>query len=168
MSSSPHLQVAANRARFMANALSLGRGLDWWSLALLLLALLGLLWLPLTQPSKIFLCASLVAACAQKLFALRVAFDEAVFRHWAKKWTENLAACGTTDESIETLAADLAAFDQALNGSSVISNAKSKVRDLDNRLRGAMGLLKKQALLFTLQVFTMVCAALAMHLPLAY
>ncbi len=160
MSEALNFAGAATRARVVASALALGRSLDWWSLALLVLALFSLLGLPLPHLPKIALLLSTIAAAVQKIFALRVAFDEALFRQWADKW-DATASQHIADAS---LVADLAELDQTLVCCGLIkhadTNAGKNVRDLDQRLRGAMGLLKSQGLAFVVQLATFMCAVI--------
>ena len=152
---------AAARARVMAAALALGRSLDLWSMALVTLALVGLLWLSLPLSSGICLLASILAGGRQKIFALRVAFDAALFRHWAEAWRR--AADQGLDQA--ALVADLAAFDHALAACGLRAPAVEAVRDLDSRLHGAGKLLRQQTLALAIQFAAMIGAALAMHLP---
>lgn len=131
-------------------------------MVLLLLAILSALCLALPLPSKICIVISIFSAGAQKIYALRVAFDEAIFRHWADSWS----IYDEKHQARELLATDLAELDHALISAGLMKASKNKGRDLDSRLRGAMGLLKTQAFLFTLQFASTVCAALALQLPL--
>ena len=105
MSESQNFPEAAARAHTIAAALDLGRGLARWSLVLVAVTLSGLLWAPLPLFSCVCLLASLLAGCTQKLYAMRVAFDAALFRHWAEAW----AAAATQARDPSALAADLAA-----------------------------------------------------------
>lgn len=152
---------AAARAHVMATALALGRSLDLWSLALVTLALAGFMWLSLSLSSGICLLVSILAGGGQKIFALRVAFDAALFRHWAEVWR----SAADHDLAPAALAADLAAFDHALAACGLRAPAVEAVRDLDSRLRGAGKLLRLQALALAIQLAAMTGAVLAMHLP---
>lgn len=160
MSESSGFAAAASRARTMAAALALGRGLDRWSLALVALALAGLLWAPLPLLSVICLLLSLLAGGVQKFYALRVAFDAALFRHWGETW-----AAATQERDPAALAADLAAFDQALAACGLRAPAECAVRDLDDRLSGARKLFVRQALVLAMQFAMMVVAAAMRLLP---
>lgn len=68
MTESLTLAAAASRAGVGAAALALGRSLDHWGLALVILALLALSWLPLQLPPSILLLVSLAAGTVQKHF----------------------------------------------------------------------------------------------------
>lgn len=151
---------AASCARTMAAALALGRGLDRWSLALVALALAGLLWAPLPLSSSVCLLAALLAGGAQKIYALRVAFDAALFRYWAETW----AAAATQGRDPAGLAADLATLDQALAACGLRASSEGALRGLDSRLRGAGILLKRQVLALAMQFVAMMVALSAMRL----
>ncbi len=151
---------AASRARVMAAALSMGRSLDLWSLALVMLALAGFLWVPLPVSSSISLLVCIVAGGMQKILALRVAFDAALFRHWAKTWSSD-AAQGRDPNALAT---DLIVFDQALADCGLGTPRGDVVRDLHSRLRGAARLLRRQALALAIQFVAMVIAMVAVLL----
>jgi hypothetical protein len=151
---------AASRARTMAAALALGCSLDHWSLALVVLAMAGLLWAPSPLSSSICLLASLLAGGAQKIYALRVAFDAALFRYWTETW----AAAATQGSYPAALAADLAALDQALAACGLCAPSEGTLRGLDSRLRGAGKLLRWQALALAIQFAAIIVALVAMRL----
>jgi len=113
-------------------------------------------------PAKICLLASILAGGMQQMIALRVAFDEIVFQQWANKWA--IAASHGLESSAH--AEDLAAFDQALATCELRAPSPSDgiVRDLDSRLRGARGLLERQARTFALQVGATAGAAVMVSL----
>lgn len=157
------LAGAAARARVMAAALELGRGFDQWSLVLVTLALVGLLWASLPLSSTICLLVSLLAGGTQKIFALRVAFDEALFRHWAETWS----SAATLGLESTTLAEDLAALDQALATCGLRAHSGGAARDIDSRLRGAGKLLRRQALALAIQFVAMIVAMATIYLPSA-
>ena len=152
---------AANDARTMQAALSLGRRLDLWSLLLALLALAGLFGLPIAWVTRTGLLVSLLAAGVQKYFALRVAFDEQLFRNLARQW-----ASKTPPEDASTLT-ELARLDQSLARCRQCPPKADKVRDLNSRLLGASRLLKEQVLAFSVQFASLLAAAAAAGLPLA-
>lgn len=160
MSEPRTMAEAAARARVMAAALALGRGLDLWSLALIALALATLLWLSMPLPPRIFLFASLFAGGAQKIFALRVAFDSTLFRRWAETW----AAAADRNANGAAQAADLAALDHAIAACGLRAPTGDTVRDLESRLRGASKLLQRQAVFLALQFVAMTGAVLALCL----
>ena len=158
---------AAAGARVMAAALALGRSLDLWSLSLLAIALASLLWVQLPLAPRIGLLISMAASAMQKMFALRVAFDAALFRHWAETWAETWVdtrdnAAARPDPA--SLAADLAALDQALALCGLRAHPGGAPRDLDSRLRGAWKLLQAQALALAIQLAAIIGAAAAMCL----
>lgn len=151
---------AAARARVMATALALGRSLDLWSLALAALALAGLLWLTLPLTTSIGLLLSILAGVGQKVFALRIAFDAALFHHWAEAWNSN----GAEGRDPNALATDLMVFDRALADCGLATPRGDVVRDLHSRLRGAARLLRRQVLALTIQFVAMVIAIVAVLL----
>jgi len=156
----PSIAGAAARARVMAAALAFGRRLDLWSLALVMLALFSLLRMSVSLSSTICLLLSLLAGGAQKLFALRVAFDQALFRHWAETWT----SAATQGHDALTFEADLTALDQTLVACGLLPQQDGAMRNLDSRLHDAWRLLKKQVLAFAIQLATMIGAAVALQL----
>lgn len=160
MFEAPSFARAASHARTIASALALGRSLDQWSLALVILALAGTLWLSMPLLSTICLLVSILAGGAQKIFALRVAFDEALFSHWAETW----AGAATEGLDPAALTADLAAFDQALDACGLRAHPRGAIRDLDSRLRGAWILLRRQALALAIQFASMIGTMLTMYL----
>ena len=154
---------AAAGARVMAAALALGRSLDLWSLSLLAIALASLLWVPLPLAPRIGLLISLSAGAMQKIFALRVAFDAALFRHWAENWADTRDNAAARPDPA-SLAADMAALDQALALCGLRAHQGGAPRDLDSRLRGAWKLLRAQALALAIQLAAIIGAAAAMRL----
>ena len=160
MRESPGIAGAAARARVMAAALASGRRLDLWSLALVMLALFSLLWMLLPPSSAICLLLSLLAGGTQKLFALRVAFDQTLFRHWDETWT----SAATQGRDAPTFEADLTALDQTLVACGLLPQQGGAARSLDSRLHGAWRLLKRQVLAFAIQLATMIGAAVALQL----
>jgi hypothetical protein len=156
-----HFAGAAARARVIASALALGRSLDLWSLTLVAVALLaGFLGLSLPLVPRICLLMSILAGGAQKIIALRVAFDAALFRHWAQAWA-SAASQGLDPAGLET---DLATLDQVLATCSLRTPPSGPVRDLDRRLRGAWRLLRQQVLVFAMQLAAVLAALITMHL----
>jgi len=152
--------AAAVRARVAASALALGRSVDVWSLTLAVLALAGLLW-AVPVLAQACLLVSLLAAGVQKTFALRVAFDAAIFGGWAERW-----ACAVGDAT-SAIPADLRAFDEALAATGRRAAPDDSPRDLDSRLRGACQLFGRQLTAFVTQFAAWLVAVLAMHWPLA-
>lgn len=158
-----NLAEAAARARVMATALALGRSLDLWSLALAALALAGLLWLTLPLTASVGLLLSILAGVGHKIFALRVAFDAALFHHWAEKWSCD----GAEGRDPNALATDLMVFDRALADCGLATPGGDVVRDLNSRLRGAARLLKLQVLAVAIQFAAVAVAMVAVLLSRA-
>ncbi len=77
--------------------------IDAWSRPLALLALAALLLPQVTATSAAALAASVLLGLLQAYWALRLAFDQPVFAHWAAKADEDATSA-------------LAAFDAALSG----------------------------------------------------
>ena len=86
MSEIRSLEQAADSARTMQAALSLGSHINRWSLLFALLALFCLFYLPLSWLPRTGLLVSVIANGVQMLFALRVALDEKLFRNLARQW----------------------------------------------------------------------------------
>ena len=156
MPDSLNFAEAAARARVMATALALGRSLDLWSLALAALALAGLLWLNSPLTTSIGLLLSILAGAGQKVFALRVEFDAAIFHHWAVAWNSD----GAEGRDPNALATDLMVFDSTLADCGLANPRVDGVRDLNSRLRGATRLLKRQVMAVAIQ-FAAVAVAMA-------
>lgn len=153
----PMVLQAATKARVAAAGLLVGRGIDHWSLALTVLALAAAWVMPPTELlPQLLLLLVIVAGGAEKLFALRVAFDASLFAQWAESW-QQAAEPGTIE-------ADLAALDQALAACGLRANA-GEVRELDRRLVGAFSLLRRQFALLALQFVAWLAALLASGLP---
>lgn len=117
------------------SSLALGRSIDHSSLALALCALAFMLW---RQPDAWSLAALLGAAglgIVEKIYALRVAFDQRIF-------------AGLQAQPVDEAA--LVGFDAALLGLGLRRQSPTP-RTLESRIRGALGLLKVQAGLLLLQ-----------------
>lgn len=149
---SPHRGLAA-RARLTAGWLALGAGVDLASLALTLLAFAALLWLDAGPAVRIALLSAVTTGFAEKLFALRVAFDRRIFDGWSRRW----------EAAEATPADDLAAFDAALAATGLRTAAKTGGRGVDERIRGAMKLLTYQAGLFIIQALALIAAVICRH-----
>jgi hypothetical protein len=147
MNTQPDLTVTAARAGITAAALDLGKSVDRWSLALMIVALLSLLWLPLSLSVRLAIVLSIMAALVQKIFAMRVAFDQSLFKSWADKWNADARA----GREMATHLADMAALDRALTESGLVAKME-EMRDLNSRSQGAMRLLKKQLGVFAFQL----------------
>ena len=141
---------AAASAALTAATLAQGRSLHLLSLALLLPALATLLLAPGGPARVACLALSLVAGAVQAYHALRCGLDAALFAHWAACWSGPAAA---------DVNADLHTFDQAL-GSAFGQPARAP-RPLAERVRGALGLLRRQALALALQGLTLLAAVAA-------
>jgi hypothetical protein len=163
MIESSHFATAAPRARVMAAALALGHRLDLWSLMLVTVALASVLALPLPLTPKIFLLISILAGGAQKIIALRVAFDARLFCDWTQCWTRATAQRPASPGP----EADLAALDQVLATCGLRAPASGPLRDLDSRLRGAWQLLRQQVLIWAIQFVAVLAALVTAPLPLA-
>lgn len=134
-----------------AESLGLGRRIDLWSLALLLVAIGTLAISPgvLASFSSSCMLVSVLAGVVQKYFSLRVALDAALFRRLAD--LEFRDASGPDDET-------LAALDAALAECGLIKPAAGSTRDLASRCQGAMRLLYAQAMCMAVQVVALVAA----------
>jgi hypothetical protein len=154
---------AAASARLGAAGLALGRSIDLWSLALTVLALACLSWTPfhpLMILPQVFLMLSVLAGGLQKILALRVAFDEAIFRQWASIWNRTTEP----DSAINDQLASLAEFDRALANCGLRVAPEGVPRNLDSRLRGAMKLFRWQMFTFVMQFSTWVGVIAALYL----
>lgn len=159
---------AAARARTAAAALALGEPLDRWSLLIGVATLLLFLWpsLPPRPPVVAGLFTlSLLASIFQLVYALRVAFDARILADWALRWS-NPSCCEKSQVD-----ADLDCFDRTL---AVLFpfNAKERgealpvsPRPLEERLQGAVRLLKKQLFCLVIQLLSL---ALAVMLPQSF
>lgn len=158
------LTGAATRARVAASGLALGRSVDTWSLVLTALALacafgLALRAAPLPLTCLLF---SVAAGGVQKAFALRVAFDEALFRFWAERWSVN-AASDDSAVVANPVRADLLALDQALAAMRLRNCHGESVRDLDSRIDGTRKLFGRQVIAFGAQAAAWILAILALQ-----
>lgn len=156
---------AATRARAVASGLALGRSVDTWSLVLTALALACALELALQAASLPLACLLVVAVAGglQKALALRVAFDAALFRAWAERWS--VAAAGDARPgAVTAIQADLLALDQALAAMGLRRDQSDSVRDLDSRVDGARKLFGRQLMALAIQVAGWIFAILALQL----
>lgn len=149
---SPHHDVAV-RTRLAAHWLALGQGIDAASLAFTVLAAAALLWLEAAPAVRLALVAVVLAGLAEKFFALRVAFDRAIFSDWARRWEKTDAI---------SAANDLAAFDAAL---AAVGRCRGDPggRCVEGRIRGAMKLLRRQAGLFIIQAAAILAAVICRY-----
>lgn len=143
-------RAAAASAALTAATLAQGRSLHLLSLALLLPALATLLLAPGGPARVACLALSLVAGAVQAYHAVRSGLDAALFAHWAACWSE---------PTLADVDADLQAFDQALD--SAFGQPARAPRPLAERVRGALGLLRRQALALALQGLTLLAAVAA-------
>ena len=151
----PDTRRAAATAALVAASLGHGRSLDRLSQGLLVLALAALLVPGLGATARGLLLASLIPAGVQAYHAFRCGLDASIFAHWARHWP----AAGGRPE------ADLDAFDQALThcfGARPGAANTPTPRPLDDRARGALRLLRRQALALACQGI-LVLAALITH-----
>ncbi|MBS1190307.1 MAG: hypothetical protein H6R10_2099 [Rhodocyclaceae bacterium] len=142
----PSRQTLAARAGVAARFLALGSVIDRTSLAFLLLALATLLWTETPPPAGPALLVAVIAGLGEKYFALRVAFDRDVFKDWAEHWEKS---------DFPAPEADLAAFDAGLG-----HPAGGPPRPLEDRVCGALGLLKWQAAFALVQILALLAAVL--------
>lgn len=147
-------QAPAVRACLAADGLALGRSIDTASLAFTAIAFAAALWLDTSLAVRVLLISAVMAGLAQKVFALRVAFDRAIFCDWAQRW-EKLDSVSSAN--------DLAAFDSALADVGVRRPGARGERPLDERIHGAMKLLTYQAGLFIIQSLTLLAAIICRH-----
>lgn len=158
------LTGAATRARVAASGLALGRSVDTWSLVLTALALACAFGLAL-QAAPLPLACLLFSAAAggvQKALAMRVAFDETLFRFWAERWSVN-AAAGDPAAVSTPIRADLQALDQALAAMGLGRCQPDSVRDLDSRIDGARKLFGRQLIALGAQAAAWILAVLALQ-----
>lgn len=149
----PDTRRDAATAALVAASLGHGRSLDRLSQGLLVLALAAQLVPGLGSTAGGLLLASLIPAGIQAYHAFRCGLDARIFAHWARQWP----ATGSLPD------ADLGAFDQALAHSFGARPGTSTPRTFDDRARGALRLLRRQALALACQG-VMVLAALVTHL----
>jgi hypothetical protein len=149
---SPSPRNAAARAALTAATLAQGRSLHLLSLCLLLPALAALLLAPGGPARSACLTLSLVAGTVQAYHALRCGLDAALFAHWATCWSRPTASDADVD-------ADLQAFDRALADD--FGRGPLTPRPLAGRVRGALGLLRRQALALGIQGLTLLAAMAA-------
>ena len=140
----PDTHRAAATAALAAASLGHARSLDRLSQGLLLLALAALLLPELGATACGLLLASLIPAGVQAYHAFRCGLDARLFAHWARHWP----TAGSQPD------ADLNAFDQALAhcfGMRPDTPDAATPRTLDDRARGALRLLRRQALALACQ-----------------
>lgn len=137
----PDTHRAAATAALAAASLGHARSLDRLSQGLLLLALAALLVPGLGATACGLLLASLIPAGIQAYHAFRCGLDARLFAHWARHWP----TAGSQPD------ADLHAFDQALAACFGMRPGARTPRPLDDRARGALRLLRRQALALACQ-----------------
>ena len=140
----PDTHRAAATAALAAASLGHARSLDRLSQGLLLLALAALLVPGLDATACGLLLASLIPAGVQAYHAFRCGLDARLFDHWARHWP----TAGSQPN------ADLHAFDQALAqccGLRPGAAGTPTPRPLEDRARGALRLLRRQALALACQ-----------------
>ncbi len=149
----PDTHRAVATAALAAASLGHARSLDRLSQGLLLLALAALLVPGLGATTCGLLLASLIPAGVQAYHAFRCSLDAHVFAHWARHWP----AAGSQPD------ADLGAFDQALAHCFEARPGAATPRPLYDRARGALRLLRRQAMALACQGL-LVLAALVTRL----
>ncbi len=137
----PDTHRAVATAALAAASLGHARSLDRLSQGLLLLALAALLVPSLGATACGLLLASLIPAGIQAYHAFRCGLDARLFAHWARHWP----TAGSQPD------ADLHAFDQALAACFGMRPGAPTPRPLDDRARGALRLLRRQALALACQ-----------------
>ncbi|MBL8435569.1 MAG: hypothetical protein JNL99_11625 [Zoogloea sp.] len=137
----PDTHRAVATAALAAASLGHARSLDRLSQGLLLLALAALLVPGLGATACGLLLASLIPAGIQAYHAFRCGLDARLFDHWAHHWP----TAGSQPD------AELHAFDQALAACFGMRPGAPTPRLLDDRARGALRLLRRQALALACQ-----------------
>lgn len=136
-----------------AASLGLGRRIDLWSLALLLVAI-GTLAISAgtLAPWRLgCLLTSVLAGVGQKYISLRVALDAALFKRLADHVVGKSAVLdGET----------LRALDSAMADCGLIKTMEGSPRDLADRCQGAMRLLYLQAICMAMQLGALLAAVL--------
>lgn len=142
--------TAGRRAGLTALWLDAGRSLDRLSMALTLLALAAALWSGGRGAAQFLLLLGVALGGLEKVYAVRVAFDQRIFAAWAEHWpaTANFELGGA-----------LAEFDQALERMQLRSAMGPATRGLDQRIAGACALLRKQGICLALQFLALLAAA---------
>ncbi|MBI4987668.1 MAG: hypothetical protein HZC23_02510 [Rhodocyclales bacterium] len=134
-----------------ASSLGLGRRIDIWSLALLLVTI-GTLAISagVLAPWRYgCLFVSVLAGIAQKYFSLRVALDAVLFKRLADhEFSKSSVQDGET----------LTALDSALADCGLIKAPEGLPRDMASRCRGAMRLLYAQAICMAAQLGALLAA----------
>lgn len=138
----------ATHALLAAALLRHGRALDGVSLALLLLALACLPFMPAPN-IRALLGASLALWAVQHYYAFRVEMDAYIFEHWAKRWTAQAAP---------DISQDLSAFDQAVT---LCFGKTLDPKALVTRVHGAKKLFHRQGTALAFQFFAVVAALLS-------
>lgn len=141
---------AGQRAGLTALWLEAGRSLDRLSMALTLLALAAALWSGGNGLAQLILLLAVVLGGLEKIYAVRVAFDQRIFAAWAGQWPAT--------ESFEPDVA-LAEFDRMLLRMHLRSASGPAARGLDDRIAGACALLRKQGICLVLQFCAVLGAA---------
>lgn len=138
-----------SRVMVVADGMALGRRVDLWSLILSAIAFAGVL-MPvggLDLVCSFLLLLSVVAASIQKIYALRVAFDESILRRWAVDWR----AGGVHTTFVD----DMSRFDRTLTELGLRNDrpgALRTTRTIEDRLQGAQRILMRQLVLFAVQL----------------
>lgn len=143
-------EAAGVRARVAAAWLAGGRGLHLLSMALLLPALWLLCAMPVGGVAQSLSALAIAAAIAETYFALRVAFDCRIFAGWAMQWE---------GDATHDPAATLAEFDACLVAMGLRRNGGGRGPCLDERIAGALRLLRKQAACSVVQLLFLSAAA---------
>lgn len=141
---------AGQRAGLTALWLDGGRSLDRLSLALTLLALATALWSTGDGVAQFILLLGVALGGLEKIYALRVAFDQRIFAAWGEQWPV------VADFDLDVA---LAEFDRMLVRMELRPATALAARSLDERIAGACALLRKQGICLACQFFALLGAA---------
>ncbi|PKO32335.1 MAG: hypothetical protein CVU34_16225 [Betaproteobacteria bacterium HGW-Betaproteobacteria-7] len=129
--------------------LATGRTLDHCSLLLSLLALAAAFCSEPPLLARAALLLAVLLGVGEKIYAIRVAFDERIFSTWATSWP-------ATGDFVADAA--LAEFDGLLVRLGLRSQQPTQ-HSLDERIAGACALLRRQAICLALQLLAVLGAA---------
>lgn len=140
----------AEQARLATAVLSQGRSLDHWSLVFTGFALAALLATQGSAPAgRLGLTAVVLAGLVQKYFAVRVGLDKEIFGSWSERWQRQGA-----DPFIE-----IEEMDRSLAALELAGNPEAETtRPLQDRVKGALRLFRRQVLAFAVQAILLAAA----------
>lgn len=128
-------------AQITAAWLSSSRMIDCTSLTLTLLAACGIFWGATASFAQFVFPLVILLGIVEKVYAVRVAFDQRLFARWASQWESSAAV---------DLDAELALFDEALTEMGLRQGGATG-RNYHDRIRGACTLFRRQAWCLALQ-----------------